>query len=211
MLDSGWTYAEVAEALFLDDATIRRYLQAYQSDGISGLVRDAYKGGVHKLTAFEEAELSEHLRQVTYASTKDIVEYVEKTYDAEFSISGMRHLLRRLGFSHIKPRVVPGKADADKQREFIACYEELKNDLEKTDLIYFGDASHPVHNAVAGYAWMPRGQPHELKTNAEHNRLNLHGAVDPITLDVIVRQEDTINSAEVISLLKQIETRNLTQ
>ena len=44
LLDSGWTYDEVAEALFLDDATIRRYFQSYQADGVSGLVKDAYKG-----------------------------------------------------------------------------------------------------------------------------------------------------------------------
>ena len=208
LLDSGWTYDEVAEALFLDDATIRPYFQAYQADGVSGLVKDAYKGGIHKLSTFEQAELSEYLRQVTYASTKDIVAYVEKTYDADFSISGMRHLLLRLGFSHIKPKVVPEKADAERQREFIACYEGLKDDLEEMDRIYFADASHPVHNAVAGYPWMPKGQPHELKTTAKHNRLNLHGAVDPITLDVIVRQEDTINSAAVIRSLKQIAVKN---
>lgn len=120
----------------------------------------------------------------------------------------MRHLLLRHGFSHIKPKVVPGKADAERQREFIACYEGLKDDLEETDRIYFADASHSVHNAVTAYVWMPKGQPHELKTTAEHNRLNLHGAVDPITLDVIVRQEDTINCAAVIRLLKHIEAKN---
>lgn len=208
LLDSGWTYEEVAEALFLDDATIRRYFQAYQSEGVAGLVKDAYKGGVNKLTAFEESELSEYLAQTTYASAKDIIEYVDRTYDADFSVSGMRDLLMRLGFSHIKPKVVPGKADQEKQRAFVTCYEGLKEDLGPTDRIYFADASHPVHNAVAGYGWMPKGKPHEMKTNADHNRLNLHGAVDPITFDVIVRQEDTINSAAVIRLLTQIELKN---
>ena len=72
LIDSGWTYEEVAEALFLDDATVRRYLQAYQAEGVTGLVKDAYKGGVSKLTAFEENELVQHLLQVTYASTKEI-------------------------------------------------------------------------------------------------------------------------------------------
>ena len=49
-LDSGWTYEEVAAALFLDDATVRRYQQSYQDGGIEGLVKDAYKGGITKLT-----------------------------------------------------------------------------------------------------------------------------------------------------------------
>ena len=36
--------------------------------------------------------------------------YVEHEYDAEFTIGGMRHLLTRLGFSYIKPKVVPGSS-----------------------------------------------------------------------------------------------------
>lgn len=208
LLDSGWTYEEVAEALFLDDSTIRRYEAAYLTEGVGGLVKDAYKGGVLKLTAFEESELVEHLKQVTYSSVKDIIEYVGDTYQSDFSISGMRHLLIRLGFSHIKPKKVPGKADAEKQTDFVKTYEELKDDLEEGDKIYFGDAAHPVHNATAGYGWMPKGQPHELKTNAGHNRLNLHGAIDPLTLDVIILQEDTIDGNAVINLLKAIQEKN---
>jgi transposase len=208
LIDSGWTYEEVAEALFLDDATVRRYLQAYQAEGVTGLVKDAYKGGVSKLTAFEENELVQHLLQVTYASTKEIVEYVDKTYDTDFTLSGMRYLLKRLGFAHIKPKVVPGKADAQKQTDFVASYEALKDDLGPNDRIYFADAAHPIHNAIAGYGWMLKGSPRELKTNCARARINLNGAVDPITLDVIVRQEDAINSTAVIGLLKQIESKN---
>ena len=208
LVDSGWTYEEVAEALFLDDTTVRRYLAAYQAEGVSGLVKDAYKGGTNKLTMLEENELIQHLLQVTYASTKEIVQYVDKSYDAEFSISGMRYLLRRLGFAHIKPKVVPGKADPEKQKAFVASYEALKDDLGPTDRIYFADAAHPIHNAVAGYGWMLKGSPKELKTNCARDRINLSGAVDPMTLDVIVRQEETVNSKAVIGLLKQIEAKN---
>ena len=208
LLDGGWTYEEVAEALFLDDATVRRYQQSYQEGGIQGLVKDAYKGGIAKLSALEESELKEHLTEVTYRSTKEIVAYVEREHDTSFTIGGMRHLLKRLDFSYIKPKVVPGKGDTSKQEAFVEAYEIVKENLGKTEKIYFADAAHPVHNAVAGYGWMPKGQPRELKTNAGRQRLNLNGAVDPITLDVVVRQAESITSKAVINLLTELEKRN---
>lgn len=208
LLDDGWTYEEVAGALFLDDATIRRYHQAYKDEGINGLVKDAYKGGITKLTALEEEELKDHLSLVTYPSTKEIVAYVEREYDAEFTIGGMRHLLTRLGFSYIKPKVIPGKADQEQQKAFVETYETLKDGLGENDKIYFADSCHPIHNAVADYGWMPKGKPQELKTNAGRKRLNLSGAVDPLTLEVVVRQEESITSEAVIKLLEQLEAKH---
>ncbi len=208
LLDSGWTYEEIAEALFLDDSTVRRYHQAYVDQGLTGLVKDAYKGGLAKLTVIEETELKEHLAEVTYASTKEIVAYVLTEFDAEFTIGGMRHLLRRMGFSYIKPKVVPGKANPARQEEFVTAYEALKENLADDEKIYFADAAHPIHNAVAGYGWMLKGNPKDLKTNAGRHRLNLNGAVDPVSLEVVVRHEETINSRTVIALLKDLEKRN---
>lgn len=209
LLDSGWTYEEVAEALFIDDTTVRRYHNAFEAEGVTGLVKDAYRGGISKLTALEEHELKDHLTEVTYASTKEIIAYVEEEYDVEFSIGGMRHLLTRLGFSYIKPKVVPGKANPEKQREFIVSYEALKGSLETSDRIYFADAAHPIHNAVAGYGWMPKGNPRELKTNSGRHRINLSGAVDPLSLDIVMRQEESVTSQSVIKLLAQLEAKHL--
>ena len=208
LLDGGWTHEEVAEALFLDDTTVRRYHQSYQEEGLQGLLKDAYKGGIAKLTALEESELKEHLTEVTYRSTKEIVAYVERKCDTSFTIGGMRHLLRRLDFSYIKPKVVPGKADTSKQEAFVEAYEIVKENLGQTERIYFADAAHPIHNAVASYGWMPKGQPKELKTNAGRQRLNLNGAVDPISLEVVVQQAESITSTAVISLLSELEKRN---
>lgn len=43
-LDNGWSYEEVAQALLLDDSTIRRYEKNYLKGGIEGLLTDDYKG-----------------------------------------------------------------------------------------------------------------------------------------------------------------------
>ena len=45
LLGTGWTQIEVAEALLLDERTIRRYVKAYKENGIQGLLRYASKVG----------------------------------------------------------------------------------------------------------------------------------------------------------------------
>lgn len=207
-LDAGWSFTEVAEILCLDDESVRRFHRTFLDEGLEGLARDAYKGGVTKMTVLEEKALVAHLVETTYTSTKEIVAYVLVEFDCEFTIGGMRHLLRRLGFSYIKPKTVPGKADKKKQENFVAFYEELKKLLGNGDKIYFADACHPTHNAVADYGWMLKGQAKELKTNSGRHRVNLNGAIDPVSLDVVVRQEKCMNSAAAIGLFSALEARN---
>jgi len=55
----------------------------------------------------------------------------------------MIHLLHRLGFVYKKTRLVPSRADKEKQEAFVKKYEEIKATKEKDDKIYFIDAVHP--------------------------------------------------------------------
>ena len=55
---------------------------------------------------------------------------------------------------------------------------------------------------------MTKGKPHDLKTNAGRMRVNLNGAVDPLTLEVVVRQDESITSEAVIKLLEQLEAKH---
>jgi len=43
LLATGWTVMQVAEILFMDDDTIRRYRAQYDKDGLNGLLKDNYK------------------------------------------------------------------------------------------------------------------------------------------------------------------------
>lgn len=86
-------------------------------------------------------------------------------------------LLKRLGFTWKKNRLVPSKADAEAQTAFVYRYRQLVSQLGPDDRIYFGDAAHFVHNAEAGYAWSERGKPHIILANsgrARHNVIALY-------------------------------------
>ena len=80
LLGTGWTIREVSEALFLDDETIRDYLNRYKTGKIDAPLNDDYKGYSGKLSRSEIVYLDDHLGQNTYLRTQDIVSYVFKEF-----------------------------------------------------------------------------------------------------------------------------------
>ena len=209
LLGTGWTIREVAEALFLDDETIRNYLNRYKRGKINALLNDDYKGYSGKLCGLEIVQLDEHLDENTYLSTKEVISYVRKRFQVNYSVSGMTGWLHRWGYVYKKPKLVPGKADAKAQEEFVELYKDLKATKGTNDCIYFLDGVHPQHNSVAGYGWIKKGRTKELKSNTGRKRLNINGAINIEEMSPVVGYSNSINSQSTISLLKKIELRHL--
>lgn len=204
MLDDGYAYDQIAKALLLDDATIRRYVQRYQQNGIDAL-DDAYQGGTSYLSTEQKASLKAHLQSMIYRRAKDIVDYVKKHFNVTYTPKGIVPLLHELGFTYKKPKRVPGKADAQRQESFVKEYRNLKEHKGIHDPIYFMDAMHPHHNIEPVYGWIERGITKEVPSNTGRERLNINGALNSETHEIIFREDDTINAQSTVHLFQQIE------
>ena len=73
LLGTGWTISETAEALLLDEDTVRTYSQKYQQGGLDALLTMRHKGSVPKLDSKQLDSLDKHLQEHTYTRVKDIV------------------------------------------------------------------------------------------------------------------------------------------
>ena len=207
LLDEGKTASSIADYLFLTDKTVRHYLKSYQSGGIEQLVFDDYRGKEFRLTELHREELVEHLSKNLYRTTIEIKEYILSHYGIEYKTGGVRHLLRRLGFVYKKPKAVPGKADKNKQEEFIKELEKLKRSKNP---LYFVDGVHPQHNTFCEYGWILKGEDFEIKTNTGRSRLNINGALNAKDAqDIFIDESESVNSQSTIRLLQQIEKANL--
>jgi transposase len=204
LLDDNKTYKSISEYLFLDDGTIANYKKRYREGGLEGLIVDDYKTRRTKLSEFEELELTDEIEARTFLSTKEIVTFIKKKYKVKFSISGCTNLLHRLGFSYKKSKGVPGKAKKDHQEEFIEMYKALDPEAK----VYFGDATHPLHNTVLASCWIKTGKEKEVFTNSGRGRVNIFGGVCVYNQEIITRTYQTINQVSVCDFLKVLRAKN---
>lgn len=208
LLGKGWRVTKIAEALLIDRETVRNHFKRYRKGGLLALQKHEAGGSDAALNEEQRQALDRHLRTHLYLTAKEIAHYVEQTWQVIYSESGMTQLLHRLGYVYKKPKLIPGKADADRQRAFVEQYQTLKAEKAPDDPIYFMDATHPHHNPIAGYGWIKRGQDHEIRSNTGRQRININGAIDCTSLHPIVRYDDSINAQSAVELLKQIELQH---
>jgi len=207
LLGSGWSVSSICEALMLDDNTVYRYYDAYKSSGIIGMTKVRHLGSEIKLTHVELEQLEEHLGASPCRTTKQVIDYVEQEYEVTYSISGMNSLLKRLGFVFKKPRPVPGKYNAAEQQSFLEKYAKVRANMTNEDSLFFMDGVHPHHNPLVQYGWFKKGSKQPLRTNTRYQRINITGAVDIDTLDVVYQDSKRLNEESTLDFLEKLRKK----
>lgn len=205
LLGDNWTLEEVAKALFLDEETLRKYIDDYKTGGISKLIDTNYKGSKSFLTQEQATELQTELDTNIHLTTQSVVDFVKNKFDIDYSISGMTALLHKLDYVYKKPKLIPKGPSEDIQEAFIECYKEFIRTKSPKEAVFFVDAVHPEYNTMAAYGWLKKGQPRPLLTKNARRRLNLHGAINPETLDTFIIEGGVVNSDSTIALLESID------
>jgi len=207
LLDQEWTYKKIAEALFIDEGTIANYRKRYVNGGLEELINDYYHGKKAALSEKELKILSNDLQLKIFLTTKAIICHIKVKFEVQYSRGGVTELLHRLGFSFKKATAIPGKANRDKQQTFINQY----NGIKPHGLVYFGDSTHPEFAPTITYGWIKKGENFEVKTNSGwRKRVNICGAIEVKSLDVIARSCKTVNKQSICELLKAIRRKNST-
>lgn len=206
LLDKGWSCGRVAEALLLDDDTIRTWHRLYEEDGIEGLAGFGHEGSVCRLSTKQQEKLKAWITQMLPRSTRQIGAWIE----AEFKIvyqgrSGLIALLHRLGMEHRKPQAIPRKLDEARQQAFIEEYNALLNGLLDDEVVMFADAVHPTHAVRPVGCWAPKDVAVAVEQNSGRDRLNIHGAIDLETGQTRMIEVRTVDAASTIALLRALE------
>lgn len=209
MYDDGLTYHQIARFLGIGDKTPQRAVEAYRSGGIEEVSRYYYVGHAGSLSSFEESILVAELKENLYLTSAEVALFIKETFDIEYSNSGVCKLLKRLGFVYKQTKLIPGKADFDKQTEMVEELVELVNQLDKEAKAYFLDGVHPTHNTTNCRAWILKGEEYELTANSGRQRLNINGAMNAIEpTEMYVDYTDSVNSQSTQRLIDQILASN---
>jgi transposase len=203
LADDGWTQQMIAKALLLDDQTIGNYIKDYKK---SGKLKHESGGSPGKLAADEAKALESHLEKTLYLSIQEICEYVEKTYGKSYTVSGMQSWMHNHGFVYKNPKGIPAKANLEAQEKFIEEYGRLMNTTPENEPILFGDCVHPTQATKLSRGWIKRGKDQYVPTTGARTRVNIAGAINLESLEVMTRDYDKINSEKFIDFLQYLES-----
>ena len=206
LLDDGWSCQEVADALLLNDDTIRGWLKLFEQRGIEGLASFDMGGSASFLSAAQEEALKVFVSATLPRSTRHVGAWIEQEFGFVYeSRSGLIALLHRLGLEYHKPNVIPRKLDKEKQKAFIESYEKLLNSLGDSEAVLFVDAVHPTHAARPVGCWAPKQEKLAIEQTSGRQRINIHGAINLETGQTRMIEVETVDAVSTIKLLGSIE------
>lgn len=203
-------HALIARLVGVCETTLRAYFQDYQEGGIERLKQLNFYQPQSAL-APHAASLEEHFRAHPVATIAQAQAVIEQHTGIKRSPTQVRHFLRSLGLQRRKVGVIPAKADSAQQETFKT--QELEPRIAQAQAgqraLFFLDASHFVFGAFLGFLWsLVRVF---VKSAAGRKRLNVLGALNPLTLEMLTVINETYVTAETVcQMLTQIAALGLT-
>ncbi len=208
LLDDGWNCTKVAEALYLDDDTVRTWFKRYQAGGLDEMKVFDWKGRSGDLSRERMAELSARLGERLMRDSGEVAAYIAARWGVVYSPSGCVALLHRLGFEYKRPESLPARADEARQAAFISRYDQLLNGLAADEVVYFADAVHPEYQSRPAHGWVRKGDKVALRRTSGRQRLNLHAALNLENFHCPLVEAERIDAASTIALLAKLEASN---
>jgi len=119
----------------------------------------------------------------------------------------MTKWLKANNFSYKKPHVVPAKANAEKQQNFIDFYKKLKADVSG-EPIYFADSVHPHHLSKPAYGWIFKGSRKQIPTNGRSKHLNIIGGIEISKHTFCYEQVEKVNADSIALFLANLRKKH---
>lgn len=192
----GWMDSEIAEALGYSVPWVKKWIARFRKGGIEGL-RDLPRPGAPKLLNDDQIEeLARRLKSgpspqdiLSRYRIKDLIELVKEWFGVEYSEGGMYGLVKRIGFSYIKPRPEHPKKDpgeAKKWKKKVLKFlqkmrQKLGPNIELQTM--YEDESRFGQKGMLSRIWAPRGTRPRMTRQNGFKSAYFVGAVNPLTGD----------------------------
>jgi transposase len=203
----GLSHGDICRLARISENTLRSYLRQYQDGGLERLKQTDWDGPESELTDHRQA-IEDHLRKNPPRSAAQAAADIERLTGIKRGLTQVRKFLKGMGLTFRKLGMIPAKADAAEQAEFLdeRLWPRLKQARRLKRVVCFVDAAHFVHGAFLGYLWcftrlLIRGP-------SGRKRFNVLGAIDAVTHELTtVVNETTIDAAAICELLRKLSAR----
>jgi transposase len=138
----GYSASEISDRLAYATSWVSKWVRRYSEEGWGGLWDRPRSGQPRKLTLEQQEEFERIMQRgpspeekLSRYRAKDLQKILKEKFNADYSLSGVKDLLHRLGFSSIKPRPRNPKNDPDEmaiwKRRAPIFVEEVKKNTPK--------------------------------------------------------------------------------
>jgi transposase len=188
---------EILRLCGVSRATFHRYLEQYRAGGIERLKQTKVyrpRSELHQYRAVIEADL----RRDPPATVVEAGARIEAMTGIVRKPSQIRQFLRDIGMKPRKVGMIPAKANVEAQEEFkhISLEPHLDDAKKGIRPVYFVDAAHFVFAPFLGILWC--FERLFVKAPSGRQRLNVLGAVNAITHEIVTVRNLTYITAETV-------------
>jgi transposase len=203
----GWTNSSIGKVVGLHFNMVGYWLGVYKQKGFEGLLVNNYGTNKSELEDNAGSILSSFKMQPPLTACEAANRIKEMT-GIERSTQQVRAFMKRHGLKFIKCGHLPAKANNEAQHHWVDT--ELKPAIEAARLgnvhLFFCDAAHFVLAPFLCRLWCAVRV--FIKASAGRNRINVLGAVNAITKEVITMTNTTyIDSNVLIEFLKMLKQK----
>jgi transposase len=192
LLSKGYSYSQTADILFIDEDTIRQWVQRYTDKGLDGLKNNPLWGGEHgqrRLNQQDLARLSTLLASEAQPGTevgsgwtlKAIRQLIQERFSVSYSRRGARKLLRGMGWSYQRGRKLYIRRSEVEQARFELDTREILEELAQSGEVVTplaGDQTKVYLEGTIARRWNPKRQQPLIADAARSKQAeNIYGAL----------------------------------
>src|SRR3954447_22997929 len=210
-IDAGRTREEIAELLGVSTRQVGQWLRIFRNQGLDQLCTLHYRGDPGRLRPAQVQRLKQVIATGVFHNAEQVRTRVQETRGVDYSISGLKDLLRRIGASYHKVSGSFWKADIEEQKKFVRKHRRHKREAGPTTRRYFVDACHPVWGVDLLYCcWLLVGQRFYVGVGNGRKRLNILGAYSPDDHDYVDLRltKENITGEQFVRLLEKLLARH---
>lgn len=191
------TNEQIGRCMSVHANQVGQYLRLYEQKGIAALLVTTYGTNRSALEAHAELLVNDFMNHPPLSLAEARYRIIELT-GIERDASRIEAFLKRHGFVYRKCGYMPGKADVQKQQQWIeASFEsELQAAKEGKKVLLFVDAAHFVLSQFCCMMWCMNRL--FLRSGAGRNRINVLGALNALTQQVTTLVNTSYINAQVI-------------
>ncbi len=193
----GYNRQEVALQAGVHRNSVKNYIKLFHKGGLEAMKTFQYKG-FESLLSGHRTTLEDYFRKNPPRTAKEAAWKVEELTGQDLSVDEVRRFMHQMGMKPLKTGHVPGKADPEKQKQFLD--ERLMPLIQMAQAghchLFFVDAAHFVLAPFVGVLWCFARM--FIKAASGRNRINVLAAMHFVTRKMETIVNTTYINAETI-------------